>query len=330
MGPISIDPRRPSASYRRAVGLRHALATARGTVACALVVALAALFAPAGTVAQDDGTRQLWDTEFLQKRPKPKSAPKPRKKTSYRRVTPRVAAKPDPKLPAAPASESLVGVTLWRLRPAARADQETARILIHEKASEADTEWTPERVDVDTAIAEGQRIRLAVETPRDGYLYVLDREVYADGSTSAPVLIFPTLRTRGGDNRVTAGAVVEIPSLDDDPVYFTLAKSRPDHVAESLTILVTPEPLEGLKIEREARALPAAQVAAWERDWGAPVERLDLVDGVGTPYTGAEKAAGLDPKTQLTQEDPLPQTIYRVGGKPGAPILVSFALKLGA
>ena len=303
----------------------------------ALVVLLAAVvFAPVPAGAQDDTTRQIWDSAFLQQRPKPKRPTATRKKTSYKRVPARpatTAAKPAAgKAPvgAPVTAESLVGVTLWRLRPSARADAETARILVHEKSSKADTEWTPERVDVDTAVAAGQRLRLAIEAPRDGYLYVLDREIYADGSTSAPVLIFPTLRTRGGNNRVAAGAVVEVPSLEDDPVYFTMARSRPDHVAEALTIVVAPEPIEGLTIDREAKVLSAAQVAAWERDWGGPVERLDLVDGVGTPYTGAEKAAGSSTTAQLTQEDPLPQTIYRVSGRPGTPILVSFALKLGA
>ena len=51
------------------------------------------------------------------------------------------------------------------------------------------------------------------------YLYVIDREQYADGTQGEPYLIFPTTRTRGGDNSVKAGRVMEIPSQDDNPPY---------------------------------------------------------------------------------------------------------------
>jgi hypothetical protein len=39
------------------------------------------------------------------------------------------------------------------------------------RATTAPVEWTPERVEADTAFAEGERIRLSIESPRDGYLY---------------------------------------------------------------------------------------------------------------------------------------------------------------
>jgi hypothetical protein len=45
-------------------------------------------------------------------------------------------------------------------------------------------------------------VRLSIEASRRGHLYVIDQEAYADGSLGAPLLIFPTLRIRNGDNAV--------------------------------------------------------------------------------------------------------------------------------
>jgi hypothetical protein len=44
------------------------------------------------------------------------------------------------------------------------------------------TEWTPQRIEADTPLKVGERVRLSIESPRTGYLYVIDREQYADGS----------------------------------------------------------------------------------------------------------------------------------------------------
>jgi hypothetical protein len=291
---------------------------------------VAACASPGALAQSNDGTRGLGDLGFVDLRPSAPKSPAPRKKPTYRRTTPaaKPTAQPDATPASGPTAETLVGVTLWRMRPSAKADGEAARILVHEEDTNAEGEWTPERVGLDTALAEGQRVRLSIETPRSGYLYVVDREVYADGSASPAVLIFPTTRTRGGDNKVSAGSVVEIPALTDAPVYFTAKRSRPDHVAESLTVIVAPEPLEGVTIGRNAQTLAADRVAAWEREWGAPAERLELVDGEGATYTTAEKAAGADAGAKLTQGDPVPQTVFRVESKPGDPVLVTFKLKL--
>ena len=54
-----------------------------------------------------------------------------------------------------------------------------------------------------------------------------------------------------------------------------------------------------------------------------------MAGGPGTAYTAAEKAAGAAPNQQLTQDDPLPQTIYKVDAKHGAPILVTIPLRIG-
>lgn len=293
----------------------------------ALALLLSALVAAPSVLAQGDETRQLWDSEFLQKRPAPKKST-PRKTPKYRRATPPIA-KAGAASPATPVSDTLVGVTLWRLRRATPGDGTTAaRMLVHEPASDNDVEWVPERIGIDQNLQEGQRVRLSIETPKSGYLYVIDREVYKDGKLGDPYLIFPTTRTRGGDNRVGPGAVVEIPSQTDDPPYFTIRKSRLEQVGESLIVIVSAEPLAELTIGDKAVELSEALVAKWVAEWGSSVERLEEVGNARATWSPSEQAAGAGAGGKLTQDDPLPQSIYRVDPKSGKPVLVTVALRI--
>jgi len=267
---------------------------------------------------QDDETRGLWDTAFLQKRPAGRTATARNRQVRYRSVGARnaVAAK------TAVAKDAVVGITFWRMRPSTPTDE--VRQLVHD----AQGEWTPERIGADTPLQEGQRVQITIEAPRAGYLYVFDREMYADKSVGEPYLIFPTSAIRGGDNKVTAGRVVEIPAPEDKPPYYTLKRSRPDHEGELLTVLVTDRPLAGLTIGRGALKLSAEQFAFYEKSWGAPAHKLEMVGGVGTPMSKTERMAG-EGKALLTQADSLPQTIYRVQSKPGKPLLLSVPLRIG-
>ena len=300
------------------------------TFAIAVLVAASAAL-PARAQAPGDTTRQLWDTEFVDKRPKPAqpaAKPKPRRykpaSTASKRPAPQPAS-PD-------AVDSLVGVTLWRLRPPVASDAAGSRMLVHKPAaapgSTEKVALTPERIDIAGPLVEGQFVRLAIESPRAGHLYVVDREVYADGSRSAPVLIFPTTRLAGGANAVEAGRVVEIPAQTDDPEYLTVTRTRPDQVSEAITIIVAPEPIAGVEVGADAQTLKAETFAEWERTWAVTAERLELEGGKGETYTAAEAKAGADPKTLLTQDDPLPQTLYRLSVKKGAPVMVTIELPI--
>lgn len=274
------------------------------------------------TFVQGEGARQIVPEEFIKARPA-KPTTTAAKGPSYQPVDPQPAAARK-NLGAKPSDMTQLGLTIWRLRPSKAADT-GARIIVQE--SDETVEWTPERVEANSPLRVGERIRISIEAPSTGYLYVLDREQYADGTFSEPYLIFPTTRTRGGDNRVTAGRVIEIPGQEDRPNYFRLRQSRPNQTAEVLTVLVTTQPLEGLTFGAQAQVLRQEQVAKWEKDWSAPAERFELVGGAGKTWTKAEQAAGIDGTRLLTQEDPSPQTIYRIATKPGEPILVKVALR---
>jgi hypothetical protein len=174
----------------------------------------------------------------------------------------------------------------------------------------------------------GDKLRLTVEVPRSGFLYVIDREQYRNGKIGDPLLIFPTKRTNGGNNRVSPGWLVEIPSRDDNPPFFELAARKPAELTgEALTLIVTAEPILGLgALESKPLRLDSEQVAMWEAKWGGASERYEMVGGSGKPWTEDEKAAGAKNGAPLTHSSPLPQTIYRVLEKPGEPVLITVSL----
>ncbi|HET6972690.1 MAG TPA: hypothetical protein VFH96_01625, partial [Pyrinomonadaceae bacterium] len=273
-----------------------------------LALVLLTLLAGSVLVAQnpDDMTRKLWDTAFVGSSPKKTTR---RRVNSYRIATPNV-----PTNNVAP--ETVVGVTLWRLRPARPSDS-GERLIVHE--DNADAEWLPERISASTRLVQGDKLRISVEAVRGGYLYVIDREQYADGSLGEPYLIFPTKRTAGGDNHVGIGRLVEIPAQDDNPPYFTMKKSRADHVAEVLSVIVTPTKLEGVEITDKALKLTDAQVLAWEKAWGSNVGNLEM-STAGQAWTKEEK----DARTRaLTASAPAPQLVfYRPGIKTTDSLLV--------
>jgi hypothetical protein len=225
----------------------------------------------------------------------------------------------------APVSSEELGVTVWRLRPAQSSDT-GARVLVLDGLKQA--QWTPERIEADTPLNIGDRVRLTVESPRAGFLYIIDRELYADGSLGEPMMIFPTTRTRGGDNRVAPGKLIDIPAQEDQYSYFTAQPggARRDQIAEVLTIILVTQPLP-LQIGEQPLKMTDTQVASWEKLWGGTAERLELVGGAGRTWTNEEKAAGAAKGRQLTQGGPPPQTVYRVARKAGGPLLVTVPLK---
>ena len=259
----------------------------------------------------DEATRKLWDTAFIatsnSRRPS-------KRRSSYRVATPNV-----PVDNVAP--DTVVGVTIWRLRPANRSDS-GERLIVHDDS--ATKEWLPERISANTRLVQGDRLRISVEAVRAGYLYVINREQYADGSQGDPYLIFPTTRTGGGDNRVEVGRLLEIPAQDDSPPFFTMKKSRPNHVAEVVNVLVSPTPIEGLTITDKAQKLSEAQVAKWDSEWGSSVGRLEMAT-TGQAWTREEK----DSATRaLTSSAPAPQLLfYRPMVKPMEPMFVKLKLQ---
>jgi hypothetical protein len=289
---------------------------------------LGILLAGISLAASDSNERGIVPEDVIDARPP--AAPAGKAKTKLEKSRPKYQPL-DPQVVASlrhASAASELGVTIWRLRSAAASDT-GARILVQESAGTA--EFIPERVASTSRLNAGDRVRLTLESPQQGYLYVIDRERYASGERGTPYLIFPTTRTRGGDNKVAGGKLVDIPAQGDRPNFFTLRRSRPDQVAEELTVLLTPQPLEGITIGTDALALSDTQVSGWEKQWsGGKPEVFELTGGAGKTWTQAEQAAGADGTRLLTQDDPPPQTVYRVAVKPGASLAVEVRLRYSA
>lgn len=314
--------------------------------------------APTPALAQDPkpimepqtGSRQIFAEEFTRSRPaqiKPPRAGKPAstppKGTSgtagvstrnrYRRtgkvnagVTVSIpAVSPAGQKPTADTGLAKVGVTIWRLRAPQNGDQ-GARLLIQGGGA-----LVPERVASDAILKVNEQVLLSIESPREGYLYIVDRELFADGSFGEPYLIFPTTRTRGGDNRVSPGKLINIPDPSDQPNYFTLSPTpgRNGQVGEALSVIVTSAPLAGFTLSNQPIKLTAVQVAKWETQWGGDTELYDLENGAGQTQTLAESEAakaGVNGR-MLTQEEPSPQTVYLVESRNTTGLLVNVLLR---
>jgi hypothetical protein len=106
-------------------------------------------------------------------------------------------------------------------------------------------------------------------------------------------------------------------------------RPNPNYAGELLTILVTPEPLKNVEPGSGPVRLDPEQVAQWESQWAGAAERFELIGGAGKPYTKAEKEAGQGGARALTQDDAMPQTLYQVDVKQGAPLLLKVPLRTG-
>src|SRR3989442_8330209 len=128
------------------------------------------------------GRREIVSDDFT--RPRPTPTPKPPRPTTIARPTRppsalppgvqpasnskryRLASSSSPKQPlSATAAVEQLGITLLRLRPAKTSDT-GERMVIREK--EKASEWIPERIEADTALHEGDRVRLRIESPPEG------------------------------------------------------------------------------------------------------------------------------------------------------------------
>jgi hypothetical protein len=244
--------------------------------------------------------------------------PKPRQP----RRTYRLASAPI-KTPRPTTSLSVVaqlGITIWRLRPVDSSDA-GGRALIREKGKSG---WVPERVEGETMFREGDHVRISVESPRAGYLYVVDRDLFSDGTTGGAMLIYPW---SDADNQMRPGRLVDIPAQEDDPSYFTARLTSPNQVGELLTFIVTSSPLDLPKSDKPFQ-ISNVQMNKWEKSWGGQSERFEMEGGAGEAWTQQEQQAGARKGTrQLTRDDPAPQTIYRVSTSDNKALLVNVRLR---
>jgi hypothetical protein len=238
---------------------------------------------------QQEIPRSIKSDDFVNNRPKSRAKGPSKKSRLYR-----LASAPRTRPTGESGSDMLqLGLTIWKLQP------EPSRQL----------ERIAKRVEADSKFREKDLLRLSIESPRAGYLYVIDRDWFTDGSGGETNLIFPV---RGDDNRLQAGKLIDIPAEKERP--FT-ATPKPDQVGEMLTIIVTSSPLK-LPLVKGPLPVTSTQLSEWERRWSAMTDRYEMEDGAGQTRTIQEhQAAAANGTRQLTRDDPGPQTIYRLSPK---------------
>lgn len=274
-----------------------------------------------------DATRTIVSDDFTRNRPRPRVAKSPgelgkvpygipsRARRTYRLASPPLIR---PGAKSSFPTTLQLGLTVWKLRPARVADFRVGRSITEDGHQQS--KWIAERVEADTQFHEGDVLRLSIESPRAGYLYVIDRDWFTDGKSGDTNLIFPA---RGDDNRLQAGRLIDIPAENQAPFK---ASPKPNQAGELLTIIVTSAPL-GLPISDKPLRLSNAQVMEWEGIWGGVTERFELDGGAGQARTKLEvQAAARKGTRQLTRDDPGPQTIYLLTPKSSDAVLLNVKL----
>jgi hypothetical protein len=178
------------------------------------------------------------------------------------------------------------------------------------------------RVNQNTVFRIGDKIRLSVESPTSGYLYVANCEVYEDGSYGSPMVVFPTKRTRGGVNFLSVGNPIELPAINDQPNYFLLTESKSEKkvVAEALVFVVTKSLITDFEVPADNTELAKNRLELWEKKWTGRTEIWEIDSKESREYTQAEYESGNEilnvgeesKGRSLKSDEPEPHTLYAV------------------
>jgi hypothetical protein len=211
-----------------------------------------------------------------------------------------------------------VGITIWKLQRASAIHSNIGQSL--KEDSRGQYEWVARRVEADTQFREGDLLRVSIESPRIGYLYVVDRDWFTDGSSGETNLIFPA---RGEDNRLEPGKLITIPAENQAPFKTSPKVSQ---AGELLTIIITSAALP-LPLSKNPLPISSQQLAQWEDRWSSLTERFEMNGGAGEAQTIEEQQAASRQETrQLTRDDPAPQTIYFLTPRSGDGLLFNLTL----
>jgi hypothetical protein len=234
-----------------------------------------------------------------------------------------------------------IGMTLWRVRPVTEKDQQSRLRKEWMTWDQNDHEVVVTRISDKDPIPNQELIQMTIEylpdgnarvANRAGYLYVINREQFPDGSLRNARLIFPTLLTYDGDNRLLPGKTVTLPD-PKRPFIISRAIAGEPQTSEVYTIILSPFSLNSelpQPLRRNAMELSPQLVASWERRWAVREIRADLKGGLGRVRTDRELDSSgnvedtrstKDSAEDLTQDDAAPQTVFRSAVKPSTGML---------
>jgi hypothetical protein len=226
-----------------------------------------------------------------------------------------------------------MGVTVWRLSPSQCPIQDCPL----PKASADSTKGlvdTAMRVDDNVPLNNGERVRLGLESlAQSGYVYIIDREQFADGSLGEGFLIFPTRKIDSGKNWAQPGQQIHLPRAGG----CFCVKSRDTQkvlVADVVTIILSPNPLlTAEEIGADAMPVPVSLVNFLSRADKEKTFRALLRGASGLAQTPQEQSAGakglFDTEPVLTQNDLPPQTFFQSMVPIGKVAVFNFSLRYG-
>ena len=227
--------------------------------------------------------------------------------------------KPFTRRPAPAGAEyAQLGVTIWRV------DSGNSKGI--EQVGE---EQTIERLDTNAPYTNGDTIRLTIESPSRGFMYIVDQEQYTDGSYGPAMLVFPTSKTRAGNNLIEAWTPVEVPAYPAvwrfKPRELKDGETRKVQMAEVLTIIISQKVLVDLsRIIDKRLALNKGEFESWRSQWQRPVQQFDVENKVGQ----TAKSKGVEQEGNEAEVGA--QTTYQVAIKPGNPVFVTIPLRFKA
>lgn len=279
-------------------------------------VTLLNVILPSAVRSQDDDSKAIKAEVFLKERPINSSPSKARYRPAVKSTQPPALTPPSGMVLAE------IGLTIWRYREAVGTDK--TKELVEEDEGQ---EWILERISEGTLLSPGQKIRLSIESlSRTGYLYVISREEYADGSVGAPRLLFPTQKSVDRI-KVEPGRLTYIPSATGR-FRIKPSESVKPHVGELLTIIVSQKPLiDASQLKPQAISLQPEQMNQWLNQWKTKIAKFEMVGGAGKTMTAAEQTAAKSDSPLMSQGDPVPQTIYQLIVKPEDPLLIVLPLR---
>lgn len=224
-----------------------------------------------------------------------------------------------------------MGVTVWRLSPSQCPIQDCPLPKASADSSKGLID-TVTRVDDDVPLNNGERVRLGLESlAQSGYVYIIDREQFADGSLGEGFLIFPTRKIDGGKNWAQPGQQFHLPRAGG----CFCVKSRNTQkvlVADVLTVILSPNPLLAAEeIGAVAIPVPVSLISFLSRADREKTFRALLRGASGLPQTAQEQSAGakglFDTEPVLTQNDLPPQTFFQSMVPIGKVAVFNFSLK---
>ncbi len=225
--------------------------------------------------------------------------------------------------------DTFLGLTLWQMVLAPPTAEVKTRGFSHPKEDkEGKKDWTAVRIGWDKPVHENDYVVFTFESAPQGYLYVIDRDAFSDGSFGDPILIFPTKRIRNGSNEVEPGHLVQIPDPMDRPPALQVDPAKPGQTGIQLIVIATPQEIPELRAADDQQKIPAAWLVRWQKQWATNVELTTDPKLNGVAITLAEQAALSDFNHPLGPNDKAPSALFHRRGPSGQPIYVAATLRL--